>query len=140
MPFHFEFEPVHAILRCRVEGPVTDESLKQYYQELCAHAARLLPRSGITDFSAVTSFEVSSETVRELAHLAPALPDPSRPRVAVAPSGLVFGLVRMFQTVGGETRPKLHVVRTLEEAYAFLDVQAPRFEPLPGAPPDAPAR
>lgn len=139
MPFHFEFDPVQEILRGRIEGPVTDESLQEFYRLAGEHAVRLLPRSAISDFSAVTSFEVSSETIRELARLAPAMPDPTRPRVAVAPSGLVFGLVRMFQSVAGDTRPKLHVVRTMEEAYALLGVKAPRFEPLQEPAPGEPA-
>lgn len=136
MPFYFDFDSVHSILRGQLDGVVTDESLKQYYRLAGEHSARLLPRGGITDFSAVTSFEVSSETIRELAHLAPAMPDPTRPRVVVAPSVLVFGLSRMFQSVGAGTRPKLHVVRTVEEAYALLEVQAPRFEPLEKAAPE----
>jgi len=36
----------------------------------------------------------------------------------------------MFQTIGERTRPLLHVVRTIDEAFAILRVQSPRFDPL----------
>ena len=45
----------------------------------------------------------------------------------------------MFQATRGDTGPKLHVVRTLEEAYGWLEIQAPRFEPLAEAAADGPA-
>lgn len=139
MPFHFDFDPAYKLLRGRFDGLVDDESIKEYYRLAGEHAARLQPRGGITDFSAATSFEVSPETIRRLAHLTPAMADPSRPRVVVAPSQLIYGMARMFQTVGGDTRPRLHVVSTLEEAYALLQVQAPRFEPLEPPAPEGPA-
>ena len=138
MPFHFEFDPVNQILAGRLDGRVTDESLKTFYQLAGEHVARVQPRGGIVDFSAVTSFEVTSETLRQLAHLEPALPDPTLPRVVVAPSGIAFGMSRMFQAIRGDTGPRLQVVRTLEEAYAFLGIQVPRFEPLEEAAPHEP--
>ncbi len=36
----------------------------------------------------------------------------------------------MFEIAGEATRPNLHVVRTIEEAWAILDVEAPQFGPL----------
>lgn len=59
----------------------------------------------------------------------PAMAD-AHPRVIVAPTQELFGLSRMFQIAGEEKRPRLTVVRTLEEAYAKLGLQAARFEPL----------
>jgi hypothetical protein len=40
-------------------------------------------------------------------------------------------MARMFEILGEGTRPNLHVVRTLEEAYKVLDVREPQFEPVP---------
>lgn len=130
MRFFFEFDPVSQVLRAGIEGPVTDQSIKEFYGLAGKYVARVHPRGGLTDFSGVTSFDVSSETIRQLAHQAPALPDPAILRVVIAPSGLAYGLLRMFQTLGASTRPELHVVRTQEEAYKLLRLQAPRFEPL----------
>ena len=139
MPSFFEFDPVNGILRGRIEGPVTDQSIKEFYGRAGQYVARVHPRGGLMDFSGVTSFDVSSETIRQLAHQAPALPDPALPRVVIAPSGLTYGLLRMFQAVGGSTRPNLQVVRTQEEAYELLGLQAPRFEPLEEEAADEPA-
>lgn len=139
MPFHFEFDAAHGILQGRFEGLVRDESLRQYYQLARKHGVRLQARGGITDFSALTSFEASAQTLRQLAHLASALPDPTRPWVLVAPANHVFGLSRMFQSIAEATRPSLRVVRTLEEAYALLGVQVPRFEPVAEESADEPA-
>lgn len=53
-----------------------------------------------------------------------------RPRVVVAPQKHAFGLFRMFQIAGEDTRPLLQVVHTMDEAFAALGVQSPHFEPL----------
>jgi hypothetical protein len=128
MSYQFDFDSKNRILRCRLEGRVTDEILKEYYRVATEYAARIGPRAGITDFVAVTSFEVSPETIRELAGRAPVMPDPSRVLVVVAPSAYIFGMMRLFQLQGAHTRPNLHVVRTLREAWAVLGVQKPQFE------------
>jgi hypothetical protein len=130
MPYHFEFDSTNQILRCRFEGRVTDEALKEYYQVVADYDARTAPRAGILDMSAVTSFEVSPQTVRELAKSPPAMPDPSRPRFVVAASPQIFGMARMFELQGQATRPNLHVVRTQEEVWAVLGVRQPKFKPI----------
>ena len=97
------------------------------------------PRASIWDLSGVTSLEVSTDAVATLARSVPALPEPERPRIIVAPSAHVFGLARMFQALGEGTRPRLRVVRTLEEACAMLGVSKPRFEPVEGTEAKPPA-
>ncbi len=134
MPCHFEFESANRILRCRLDGPVSDDSFRECYRVLGKYAAFTSPSGGILDMSAVTSFAVSPETVRELAALRPAFPDMNAPRVVVAPSTQVFGLARLFELAGQDTRPNLHIVRTLREAYAILGIQAPNWQPLTDEP------
>jgi len=131
VPYHFDFDPTNRILRCRFEGRVTDKALKEFFRLAAEHAARIDPRGAVTDLSAVTSFEVSPQTIRELAKEAPALSNPDRHRCVVASSPQIFGMVRMFEIAGEATRPNLHVVRTIEEAWSILDVEAPQFSPLP---------
>ena len=131
MPYQFDFDSTNRILRGQLDGCVTDEVLREYYRAAAGHAAKIDPLSGLTDFSAVTSFEVSAQTVRNLARSVPAMPDPSRVRVIVAPVDHVFGISRLFQIEGEKTRPHNHVVRTVEEAWAVLGVHDPKFEPLP---------
>jgi hypothetical protein len=131
MPYQFDFDSTNRILRGRLDGCVTDEVLKEYYRTAAGYAAQIDPLCGITDFSAVTSFEVSAQTVRKLARSTPVMPDVSRVRVIIAPVDHVFGISRLFQIEGEKTRPHNHVVRTVEEAWAVLGVHDPKFEPLP---------
>ena len=130
MSYHFDFDSAHRILRCRFEGRVTDDELKEYYLAAGRLVAMKDPTFGITDFTAADSVDVSPETIRELASLPPVMTDQNRIRCVVAPSDKVFGLARMFELQGEGTRANLHVVRTMKEALAILSVQAPRFDPI----------
>ena len=131
--FQFEFDPINGILRCRFEGLVSDGELIDYYRIAAQHVARLTPKAGITDFSAVTRFQVLPETLRRLAYSEPALPDPAVPRFIVAPSDHTYGMSRLFEGYGEKKRPKLHVVREAEEVWRMLNIQEPRFEPMESA-------
>jgi hypothetical protein len=130
VPYHFEFDSTNRILRCRFEGRITDEDLKDYYRLLQQYDAQVAPLAGILDMSGVTTFGVSPQTIRELADLPPAFADASRPRCIVATSPEIFGLARMFELHGESTRPNLHVVRTQNEAFAILAVRDPEFEAI----------
>ena len=130
MAFRFEFDPVNKILLVRFEGQLTDESLAELYKAFRKYSTTTDPSAGITDLSSVTEVALSSEFIRELAGQEPAMPGPTRPRFVVANQTVSFGLARMFQIVGGPTRPLLQVVRTLDEALAALGVKSPNFEPL----------
>jgi hypothetical protein len=130
MPYHIDFDSTNKILRGRFDDCVTDEILEEFYRVATEYVARMDPRSGLTDFSDVTSFTVSAQSVRKLARSEPAMPDSSRIRVVVAPPDHIYGIARLFQLAGEHTRPNLHVVRTLKEAWAILGVQKPRFEQI----------
>src|SRR5580700_5455107 len=130
MSYHFDFDSTHRILRCRFEGRVTDEELKEYYLAAGRYVALTDATFGITDCSGVESFDVSPKTIRELANLPPIMTEQSSIRCVVAPSDKVFGLARMFELQGEGTRANLHVVRTMKEALAILGVQAPEFGPV----------
>jgi hypothetical protein len=127
MAFKFDFDLENKIIRSRFDGIVTDEGLKQYYAAASEHARRNPTFSGICDMSDVTFFAVSAQTIRELAKLPPAVPNPDIPRCIVAGSSALFGMARMFEIEGEETRPNLHVVRTEREAFAVLGAINPRF-------------
>jgi hypothetical protein len=127
MPYRLEFDSTNRILQCRFEGRVTDEALKEYCRVAAERVARVGPKGGILDLSAVTSFEVSPETIRELAKSSPTTSGPSCPHIIVAPAPLIFGMARMFELQGSNARPHLHVVRTSREAWAILGVHEPKF-------------
>jgi hypothetical protein len=131
VPYYFEFEPVNRILRGRFEGAVTDELLKEFYGLAGEYFERTAARAGITDLSAVTSLEVSPQTIRDLASSPPAIQDRELPRFIVAAAPGIFGMARMFELGGQDTRPNLHVVRTMREVCVILGITDPKFEPIP---------
>jgi hypothetical protein len=126
-----EFGAVNNILLLRVDGRLTDELLAECYEAIRTRSIATDARAGIFDFTALTDFPVSTAFVKRLAKQEPAMPGATtRPRVLVAPQIHVYGLVRMFQIMGEDSRPLLHVARTLDDAFAALGVQSPHFEPL----------
>jgi hypothetical protein len=131
MAYSFEFDSESGTLLARFKGQVTSEAFGEFYNVSVPQlAANDKIRGWIVDFSSVSSFEVSPETIRALAWSRPADPDSSRTRVFVAPAPNVYGLARMFVSHGDDTRPNLHVVRSMEDAYAVLGISKPKFEPF----------
>lgn len=130
MPYQIDFDFTNRILRARFEGRVTDDELRDVYRFGQEHVTKLDPQAGITDFSGVTTVAFSPQTMRDLASAKPIMPDPGRPVVFVAPTPELFGLSRMFELQGGESRPNLHVVRSAKEAFEILNAHEPRFTPV----------
>jgi hypothetical protein len=130
VPYQFDFDTANHVLRGRFQGAVTDEILKEFYAVSGEYVARTAPRATVTDFLTVTSFDVSPETIRHLASLPPALSDPNCPRFIVADTPQIFGLARMFELQGQNTRPNLHVVRTMKEVCVILGVPELNFQPM----------
>jgi hypothetical protein len=99
MGFRFEFDPENKILLARFEGKLTDELLAEFYQVARKYSTATDARAGITDFSAVTEFAISSAVIRQLARQEPAMPDATtRPRIIVVPQTHAFGLARSFRS------------------------------------------
>jgi len=130
MFYSCDFDSTNRILRCHLKGRVTDGVLKDFFRISFQHAVSTHPRAGIVDLSEVTSFEVSAQTIEELAKSAPVLHDSNLRRIVIASSPRIYGMMRMFEIEGEERRPNFHVVRTEREAWAILAVQNPRFELL----------
>jgi hypothetical protein len=130
MPYKFDFDLANGILRTRFKGRVTDEVFREFFQIAFEHAVRTQPRAGVVDFSGVTSFEVSAQAVKELATTTPVLRDPNIRRIVIASSPATYGMMRMFEIEGEQTRPNFHVVRTEREAWGILAVRKPRFNPI----------
>ena len=129
--FRFAFDPANKIFQAKFHGPVTSETIKDFYRAATAAAMLAVEfRGSIADFSGVTRIHATPNTIREVAALPPADPVGSRMRVIVAPNSAIFALARLFQFLGKATRPNLHVVRNLNQAFAVLGITAPRFEPI----------
>jgi len=128
--YSFDFDPTNRILRFCLKGRITDEAMRDLYEGMREPAHRTQPEAGVLDTSTVTSFEVSSCVISELAAASPIMPNPDFPRVVIAPSPNVYGMMCLFVKHGNGTRRNLHVVRGDSEAWAILGVENPQFEPL----------
>ena len=84
------------------------------------------------DYSRVTKLDISSEAISRMAEMQPVFA-PDSMHVIVAPQDLSFGLARMFSMLGEQTRPNLHVVRTMEEAYGLLGITRSQFSRVSAA-------
>ncbi len=76
----------------------------------------------IIDFSGVTSADVSTSSIKVLAHEKP-LFDRDAKQVVVAPQSHIFALARMAQILRERQLPNIQVVRSLHEACAILGIE-----------------
>jgi hypothetical protein len=129
MGFVMGYNAEDNILRVTLEGHLTDAVMLDAYEAATKYVASHGPCRAIADVSRVTKVEVSSHALRQLAGSTPAIPV-GYTRVFVAPRDSMYGMVRMFQILTELTRPDLHVVRTIDEAYYLLRVESPEFRPI----------
>jgi hypothetical protein len=129
MRARLEFDGTHGLLLLRAEGQFTEESVRSNQASIRRYSTATGARAAIFDLSGVTEFVLSKKFIQSLAREAPSMAA-SCPLVIVAPSTHGFGLSRMFQSLGDQTRPLLQVVRTMDEALSVLGVPSPHFEPL----------
>jgi hypothetical protein len=116
------------ILLIRFAGVVTDDVLLSGFQSAREWIAIHGDTSSITDFSETESFEVTAAAVRQLAEGPPLVPD-GYMRIVVAPQDEAFGMARMFEMLGSESRDRVYVVRTRIEAAQIVGVEQLEFPP-----------
>jgi hypothetical protein len=129
MPYHFEFDRKNRILLVVVTGIYDDELQLGINARIRTWATELKVAAGIGDLSAVTSCTVSSAAVQLAAKESPPY-DAQTPRFLVAPGDHVYGLSRMYQIVGDDSRAALEVVRSRREALEALGAPDAVFERL----------
>jgi hypothetical protein len=135
MAFVFDFDPTHRILRSTFSGRVSDDELLDHQRVGLLLVTSLDPHFAIIDLSGAEPFDVTVDGIRALAKLPPAMPKIDRPRVIIAPSDITFGMARIFELEGEATRPSLHVVRSMKEAWAIIGVgmEEAQFGSISGA-------
>lgn len=132
MGFFLEFDANNNTVRLSFEHTVTTADLDGgAYSALRTFVSSRPPCKGIADFSQVTTVEAPIHTLQERARLPPAMPG-GLMFVIVAPQDHVYGLSRMFSVLAEQTRPHLHVVRTVDKAYALLGISSPQFSRVDG--------
>ena len=129
MTSSFEFDPINQVVCWRLAGDITEALFAESLALVKNILSDTQPKKGVIDLSAVTSFQVSAETIKRLAFSEPIFAS-ELPRVVVAPSDHLYGLARMFASLTEHLRTEVHVVRTLDEAYELLGIRSPEFRPL----------
>jgi hypothetical protein len=139
MHIQLEIDTTRRFFRCQFVDFLSADSIR----EVRATASKLLavhgPLIGVIDFSAVPGADLRAQDMRELAALPPVIQDRDFARFIIAPSPTLFGLARMFELLGQETRPNLHVVKTAKEVWVILGIAEPQFELVENEDDEAPA-
>src|SRR5579862_8230209 len=102
MTSSFEFDPVNKVVCWRLQGEVTEDLFAESMRLVADILAETNPTSGIIDFSKVTSFRISTETIKRVANSKPVFAA-DLPRVIVAPADHVYGIARMFAVLSSDT-------------------------------------
>jgi hypothetical protein len=101
-------------------GDVNGEELLGHAMKIQADPEFNPAYSEIVDLSGVTSLAVSDASLAALSGR-PSLFRDSSLHILVAPAELEFRAARSYQEMARDSRPKLYVVRSLEQAYRLLD-------------------
>ena len=129
MGFFLEYDQSNNTVRLTFEGSITPDDIGGgAYNTLRSFVASRPPCKGIADFSNVKVVEVASRMIQDRARLPPVLG--GQLFVIVAPEDHLFGLSRMFSLHAERTRPHIHVVRRMDEAYRLLGIETPEFKPV----------
>lgn len=129
MTSSFEFDPVNKVVCWRLQGEVTEDLFAESLRLVADILAETNPKSGIVDFSQVTKFQISTETINRVASSKPVF-SAELPRIIVAPADHVYGIARMFAVLSSDTRKNVEPVRTMDEAYKLLGIKDPEFREM----------
>ena len=124
--FRFEFDATNRILRLSFLGDLTDRLLLEGYESARASWFRHGPFHFIVDYSRVTDWPVSSETIRAIASRHPVMTE-NYLGIIVAPQNPLYGMSRMFEQFSTDSRHNVHVVQSMDEALKLIGVPSPIF-------------
>jgi len=122
MPTNFVIDVEERIVRSQVSGVFTTADFVGHREQLLTHPDFDATFRHLIDFSGVTHFDVSSESMVSLARSDPW--DSDAKRAVVAPSDVVFGYARMYQIVG-TSEANIAVFRRVDEAEVWLRESTP---------------
>jgi len=129
MSLFLSVDETHRVVLVQMDGTVNDEVSCKHYQKMQEWMTIHGYFSVIVDFTRVVSLNVTARGVEKLAASTPLVTD-SFLRVIVAPQDEAFGLARMFEMLGSQTRNKVHVVRTMAEAFRLFGVESLDLQPV----------
>ena len=131
LDYELRYDPKDRVLLILMGRTVTKASVAAAQAAVQSFIADEGPCSIIADLSAIEREEVPGNFVQSLAW-APSAVLSGNWLVLIAPQTLIYGLSRMFHLWRGEAENH-KIVRTVEEGYALLGVEAEDFQVISGA-------
>jgi hypothetical protein len=128
VPIEFSFEVTARRRIATFRGPITDRELLDAYTILLGDPAYDASLDDLIDLRGVTHMGVTSAGLHSLISMYEERDSPGYPtRSAIlAPTDVLYGVSRMFQTMRGDDHPdELEVFRTLPESMAWLERRDP---------------
>ena len=108
------------LLTVSLTGVISNSEFTRLFSALRPIVAANPDVDELVDLTGVLSFEVSSATVRDIAHHPIQFSGESR-QAFVAPADHIFGMLRMLQLMIEPDRPNLMIFRTMESAYMWVN-------------------
>lgn len=118
------------IIVARMRGRITLKELLQHQDELLEDPLFRNNLDKIVDMSLVESLDLHLEDEHQLVNYKMAKGIRERRMAFIAKDDLHFGMSRMYQIVSEDVHQDVHVVRNLEEALAWLNIN-PNFAHIP---------
>jgi hypothetical protein len=115
----YEIDPAHQIVIVTMTGEITDEDLLEIHDCLRSDKTLQPDFALLIDLREAKGTKITSAGVRALASLPLVLAPESR-RAVVVPSGLGFGMARMYGLWRGEEAGGLRAFRDFDEARDWL--------------------
>lgn len=124
MPADYTIDPSRRRIHTRLAGVLTDPELHAMEARLRVDPAYVADYDHLIDASDVARLEVTGNGIRHIIHVTPNGQGCSGRRVIVAPTDVLYGMARMFQTLRDADQSELAVVRSMAEADALLAAPA----------------
>ena len=119
MPRNFTINNVQRIVVSRYAGVMTYRDVIRQWAEIRIHPEYDPSFNYVTDLTGVTEYKITSDEIHQLVNIHDPF-GPTSKRIVVAPTDLLFGMVRMYE-MSGQLHPGLHAVRAMDEARQILD-------------------
>ncbi len=119
MPAVLKIDARRRIVSTTFHGQVTTEELVRHGETILANARFRNDFADLIDLSSVSITAINEDALRALA-TGPSIFGPDVPHVIIAPTDLPHELAMKYRDLSRQTRPNLHVVRTLQEARDLL--------------------
>ena len=117
MPESYEIDRGRALVVCRAWGEFTNRDLQEHYRRLMADPEFDPNFAQLADLRGVTDYTVESDQIESAARTQ--VFAPGTPRAFVAPSGVGFGLARMFASYAPHEED-VHVFERMTDAERWL--------------------